>query len=610
MRGFCHLLAVLVVFAALAPTLSMSTPASAGQLPQAPSPSPAPVSLGPVRFVSTGAGSKITVDATFPPNPSACQANQPQNLQAAYPGTLEVGRRPDGHLYLITELTFPQYLKGIAEVPGSWPQQALEAQVVAARTYAIAHMNTGGAQARELNYNLCSTDACQVYRGLAIQDGVYGENWAKAVDDTAGQILEYGGKPIDAFYFSTSNGHTYSAADVFGGSGVPYLQPVSESDDTASPTSSWSVRMPLTDLAEILRLSGSWGSEAIDSVALQGDTVKVAGGGKSTTMALSSFRNRLNNQGNCLTPKRYPTAASGGGNLPQVVPSVWMTLRQDGSAIVMAGRGWGHGVGMVQWGAKGKADRGLDYRQILSYYYGGLTPVQVAEPGSIRVLLATGVQQVTVAPSGPVHVVGGPSEAPLKAPGSPGVAATVTITGGPAMTIAPAAQSAIAPGLALSGVTVTATATPGKPAGFSFNLNRAANVGISYQQAGVTATGSVAPVPLPSGDQTLPWDPIAAGLPPGTYDAALVADDGVSRVVSPSFQITVATTAPTPTPTPSPAAAPRSRGVKTKVPAWLPVGVGAVLLVVLLGAGAGLAVKRRRPPPGPPGPPNFAPKQP
>jgi len=134
----------------------------------------------------------------------------------------------------------------------------------------------------------------------------------------------------------------------------------------------------------------------------------------------------------------------------------------------------------------------------------------------------------------------------------------------------------------MSGVSVTGTATPGKPAGFSFNLNRAANVGITYQKAGVTATGSVEPVPLPSGDQTLPWDPIAAGLPPGTYDAALVADDGVSRVVSPSFQVTVATTPPPPTPTPSRAAAPGGRGVKTKVPPWLPVGVGAVLLVVLL----------------------------
>jgi hypothetical protein len=342
--------------------------------------------------------------------------------------------------------------------------------------------------------------------------------------------------------------------------------------------------MPADDLAEILRLSGSWGSEPIDSVALQGDTVKLAGGGKSTTMALSSFRNRLNNQGTCLTPKRYPTPAASGGNLPQVVPSVWMTLRQEGSDIVMTGRGWGHGVGMVQWGAKGKADRGLSYRQILSYYYGGLAPVKVAEPGSIRVLVATGVQQVTVSPSGPVHVVGGPN-----------ATGTVTITGGPAMTIAPAAQTAIAPALALSGVTVTATARPGKPAGFSFNLNRAANVGITYQQAGVTATGSVAPVPLSSGDQTLPWDPFAAGLPPGTYDAALVADDGVSRVVSPSFQVTVATVAPTPTPSPSPAAAARSKGVKTKVPPWLPVGVGALLLVVLLLAGAGLAVKRSAP---------------
>ena len=560
-----------------------------------------------MRFVSTGAGSRIDIDASFPANPNVCQANQTPDIKAAYPGTLEVGRQANGRLYLITELSFPAYLKGIAEVPASWPQQALEAQVVAARTYAIAHMNAGGAQARELNYNLCSTDACQVYRGLAVQDPPYGQNWVKAVDDTAGQILEYGGKPIDAFYFSTSNGHTYSAADVFGGSPVPYLQPVTESDDTVSPTSNWSVRMPLTDLAEILRLSGSWGSEPIDSVSLQGDTVRVSGGGRSTTMALSSFRNRLNNEGTCLTPKRYPTAAASGGNLPQVVPSVWMTLRQEGSDIVMDGRGWGHGVGMVQWGAKGKADRGLSYRQILSYYYGGLSPVKVPEPGSIRVLLATGVQQVTVAPSGPVRIVGGP-EAPLKAPDNSAVTGTVTITGGSSMTVVSSAQSAVAPTLALSGVAVTATAMPGKPAGFSFNLNHAANVGITYQQTGVTATGSVAPVPLPAGDQSLQWDPLAAGLPPGTYDVALVADDGVSRVVSPSFQVTVATAPPTPTSTTSPAAAPRSRAGRTGVPPWVPVGVGAVLVVTLGLAGAGLVARRRRPPPSPPGPHSLGPR--
>jgi hypothetical protein len=252
---------------------------------------------------------------------------------------------------------------------------------------------------------------------------------------------------------------------------------------------------------------------------------------------------------------------------------------------------------MVQWGAKGKADRGLSYQQILAYYYGGLSPVKVPEPGGIRVLLATGVQQVTVAPSGPVNVVGGPPEAPLKAPGSPGPG-PVTITGGSSMTIVSAAQNAITPTLALSGVAVTPTAMPGKPAGFSFNLSHAANVGITYQQTGVTATGSVAPVPLGSGDQTLSWDPFAAGLPPATYDVALVADDGVSRVVSPSFRVTVGSAPPTPT-SASPAAAPRSKAAKTRVPPWVPVGIGAVLLVVLALAGAGLAVRRRRPPSSP-----------
>jgi len=365
--------------------------------------------------------------------------------------------------------------------------------------------------------------------------------------------------------------------------------------------------MPRTDLAEVLRLSGYWGGGPINSVTLQGDTVKVAGGGTSTTMALTSFRNRLNNEGTCLTPKRYPTPASGGGNLPQVVPSVWMTLRQEGDTIVMDGRGWGHGVGMVQWGAKGKADRGLTYRQILSYYYGGLSPVKVPEPGSIRVLLATGVQQVTVAPSGPVRIVGGPG-APLKAPDNSAVTGTVTITGGASMTIVSAPGNAITPTLALSGVTVTATAMPGRPAGFSFNLNHAANVGITYQQTGVTATGSVALVPLPAGDQTLPWDPLAAGVAPGTYEVALVADDGVSRVVSPSFQVTVATTPPTPTSTASSAAAPRSRAGRTGVPPWVPVGVGAVLVVALGLAGAGLVARRRRPPPSPPGPHSLGPR--
>jgi len=405
--------------------------------------------------------------------------------------------------------------------------------------------------------------------------------------DTAGQILEYQGKPADAMYFSTSNGHTYSSADVFGGSPLPYLKAVPESDDSASPTSSWSVRMPLSDLAETLRLAGSWDGRPIDSVALLGDQVTVTGSGRSVTLPLGTFRNKLNVHAVCLQPQRYPTPTASGGKLPQVVPSTWMTLRQDGTAVVMTGRGWGHGVGMVQWGARGKADRGLGYRDILAYYYGGLRPVKVAEPGSIRVLLATGVQQVTVAPAGPVRVDGAPSG------GGP-----VTITGGPAMTIASAAKASIAPTLSLSAVTVTATAMPGSPAAFSYTLSHAANVGLTYQQAGdPSARGTVPAVPVATGAQTLSWDPFAAGLPEGTYEAALVADDGVSRVVSSSFQISVRRPPP-PSPTPSPShtagAAKKGSGPsRSGLPGWWPLALAAGLLALLAGGFAAVLLTRR-----------------
>ena len=542
--------------------------------------------LGPMTFTPTGPGGFDTIDAVFMQDPTACPANQPQPLIAAYPGTLEVGREPNGSLYLISQLTFSQYLKGIAEVPPSWPQAALQAQVVAARTYALSHMN--GPTIDGLSYNLCSTDACQVYRGLGVEKGPYGQNWAQAVDSTAGQILEYQGKPIDAFYFSTSDGHTYSNAAVFGGTPLPYLQPVVENDDTQSPTSSWSVTMPLGDLAQTLSLAGRWAGGAITTVTQQGGTIAVSGPAQSASMSIDAFRNALNLEAVCLQPRRYPTV-SGGGHLPQVVPSIWMTLQQQGGSIVMTGRGWGHGVGMVQWGAEGKAARGLDYRQILAYYYGGLQPVTVAEPGSIRVLVAAGVQEVTVAPSGPVQVSGGP--------GGSG-AGPVTITGGPTMTIAPAATLAsggvIPPTVAITNVTSTRSASTGSPAVVSLDLNHAANVGLTYQLQGATTTAEVAPVPLGAGAQSLKWDAVAAGVPPGNYNAAVVADDGVSRVVSSPLRISVLAPPPPSPAKATPRASPRrgsghGAGVaagRAPSPGGMPTGV---LVVAGVAFAAGLA---------------------
>jgi SpoIID/LytB domain protein len=545
---------------------------------QAPAQVPAQVPPGRIRFVPDSAAASFRIRARYPAKPGECPVNQPKDLVAAYPGMLEVGRRADGQLFVVTELTFPQYLKGIAEVPAQWPLEALKTQVVAARTYAMAHLHPSTAEARELGYDLCSTDACQVYRGLQVERGPWGDQWARAVDETSGEILEYQGKPATTYYSSTSNGHTYSNADVFGGAALPYLKPVVENDDKASPTSSWTVRMPLADLAETLRRSEAWGAEPIDRVRLEGDTVTFSGGGRSGSLDLDTFRARLNHDAVCLEPKRYPTPADAGkGNLPQVVPSKWLTLRQEGGTVVMDGRGWGHGVGMVQWGAKGKAERGMTYADILAAYYGGLRPTRTVEPDRIRILVAKGVEELTIEPDGPVHAEG----TTLK--GGP-----VVVRGGPSMTVdrgAPVASS-----LALANVATSGTAAPGVPVSFTFDLSAPANVSVRYQGA-AGAQVETGPEPRDRGAQTMAWDPVGAGLGPGSYDAVLVADDGVTQVFSGAQKITIPEPSPSPKPVPSTSVlatqTKRAPGVGWQVPVFGGVGI-------VLAAAVAFAVVRIR----------------
>ena len=106
----------------------------------------------------------------------------------------------------------------------------------------------GDSTAQHLGYDLCATDACQVYRGVGVEQGPWGQRWVQAVNSTRGEALVYQGAPAQTFYFSTSNGHTLGNADVFGGTPLPYLRSVPERDDGASALSHWSVTMPLTDV--------------------------------------------------------------------------------------------------------------------------------------------------------------------------------------------------------------------------------------------------------------------------------------------------------------------------------------------------------------------------
>jgi len=337
------------------------------------------------------------VRGRYPSTPSRCVRSERPSLLARYPGTLSVKRSGDGTLSLMVTLPFERYLEGIAEVPPSWPMAALEAQAIAARSYALATTGWSGSQGQTLATPICATSSCQVYGGIPVPPEVDIRRWYHAVRATSGEVLLYQGRPAETVYFSTSNGHTYGNDQVFGSDPLPYLRPVVEHDDGASPTSHWRVFLPFADLARFLHAAGDWpGRRIISSIRLEGTTIVVSGSGASRSMDLGTFRDALNTWAPCLQPGRYPPAS-----LPVTIPSQWLTVSSDPDAAVVTGRGWGHGVGMVQWGAYGKALLGYSASDILACYYGGLQPQTYPEPGLIHVRIGSGLTSVRIAPSRP-----------------------------------------------------------------------------------------------------------------------------------------------------------------------------------------------------------------
>lgn len=372
--------------------------------PALPTAQGAPRDLPRVRFVAAP-GSSVEVFGRYPKFRSSCRRPVQPLLRARFPGTIEIGKDREGRLFVIGVLPFERYLEGLAEVPRRWPMEALKAQVVAARSYALAHYNQPSEEGAELGYDLCATPACQVYAGMAVSHGPYGDRWRKAVSATSGQVLLYQGRPAETVYSSTSNGRTYGNDKVFGSDPLPYLRPVRERDDAVSPLSRWRVRIGLADLRRFLHAGRHWPKRPIASVRQRGSNVVISGGGVTKKMDIDDFRSSVNFWAPCLEPNGYPTYDQG-TRLPQTIPSHWFRAKTTGSTISIAGRGWGHGVGMVQWGAYGKAKRGLSYRQILAYYYGGLSPRPFPGPSVIRIGIAVGLRAVRVEGTGDVRLTG------------------------------------------------------------------------------------------------------------------------------------------------------------------------------------------------------------
>jgi stage II sporulation protein D len=269
-----------------------------------------------------------------------------------YPGALEVWRQPDG-LLLVNELPLEDYVAGAvrAEVSERWPLEALRALAVVARTYAVFHRARNAGKV----YHLVASSQDQHFAGRVLE----GSPARDAVRTTAGQALTWQGRVFPAFYHSDSGGFTEPAQSIFTGEGVPPLPGVRDEFTLESPNYSWTLTLPLPAIGERLRRGGLDVGQVTALTVLERSPasfrvarIAVEHSRGTATLRGADFRRLIG----------YDTLKS----------TLFVPVLQDGT-VRFEGRGWGHGVGLSQFGAKGMAERGYGYAQILAHYYPGTT---------------------------------------------------------------------------------------------------------------------------------------------------------------------------------------------------------------------------------------------
>ncbi|HYI45300.1 MAG TPA: SpoIID/LytB domain-containing protein [Actinomycetota bacterium] len=357
--------------------------------------------VGPVRLVPTGT-TPIGV----------------QTLQS-YFGAIELGIASDG-IVVSNRLTLERYLLGLNEVPTDWPREALRAQAVAARTYALWTLQEPrGGLASVYGFDICATIQCQVFSGADVVTGG-GERWAEAVSSTEGLAVLYDDRPILARYHSTSGGTTFDNEDAFEGEpAYPYLKAVTSTTEGASSVYRWRVDFTVQRLQAMLERYGAWSGpirrvQTVDSATGSPyPDVVVSGRGSRKRMVADDLRNAVRETAPALYPSLYPSfAPTSSGRLPETLPSERFVIRTRGKRVLVFGRGWGHGVGMSQWGAHGLAEQGVSFDEILRHYYTGVSIGRVPSDIPIEVGLAYARQEVVA--TGAFSIVDGTGKTIVK----------------------------------------------------------------------------------------------------------------------------------------------------------------------------------------------------
>jgi len=268
-----------------------------------------------------------------------------------YRGSIEILRDDKVGLLVINELDVEEYLKGVLneEISAKWHPEAIKAQAVVARTYALYQKENR----KDNPYHMEATTTDQVYGGARRED----ERTNKAAKDTQGIVLTYEGKLAKVFYHSISGGITEDVTDVWGGEGNNYLKSKKCDFDKDAPNYQWETEIDAVDLEMLLSRNGIKvdGILSIEPVSF------------TSSRRVSELQIRHKNGIEKISGVNFRKIIG-----YETIRSTLFRIKEGEGSFIFYGKGSGHGVGLCQWGAKGMAEKGYSYIDILKYYYPGI----------------------------------------------------------------------------------------------------------------------------------------------------------------------------------------------------------------------------------------------
>ena len=316
------------------------------------------------------------LSCTFEGGTEGIQISSVQREQGApiYRGSIKITKKPEGFL-VVNTLPLEMYLEAVvpSEMPSSYPLEALKAQAVCARTYAWKQLK----EKKLETYGADVDDSVnfQVYNNIGLE-----ESTTQAVEETKGRILSQNGKPIEAYYFSTSAGVT-STDEIWGAeNAAPYLKSVDCGFDSEEPWRPWETEVSREVIEQrAQRIEGCEGrltglevtgkSESGAATRLRVHTE----GGDGEVVNEYEIRSFLAPDKEIFAGKEKEKKKGG-----SLLPSAYFSLEETEDGFLICGGGYGHGVGMSQAAAGTMAEEGYTWEEILLYFF---RDVEISQAG-------------------------------------------------------------------------------------------------------------------------------------------------------------------------------------------------------------------------------------